>query len=116
VAAGAALGTLALLAAVSGRAAPVAYIAAGAAFAPIFPTGLAWLAKLLPGDAAATSWLFPGTTVGGALIPAGIGLVIAEIGVGFAPLVLSALALATFLAFAFAGLVSRRTPAEANAS
>ncbi|HYM66559.1 MAG TPA: MFS transporter, partial [Patescibacteria group bacterium] len=113
VTAAAAIGSLSLLLAVSGQAAPVAYIVTGAALAPIFPTGLSWLAKLLPGDAAATSWIFPGTTVGGALLPAGVGLVIASIGVGAAPLVLSALALATFLAFAGAGLIARRASAVA---
>jgi fucose permease len=64
-----ALGALSLLAAVSGRAAPIAYVVAGLVMAPIFPTGIVWLAKLLPRDARATSWLFPGAMLGGALDP-----------------------------------------------
>ena len=109
-----ALAVVAVLAAVSGRAAPFAYVVAGLALAPIFPTGLVWLAKLLPGDASATSWLFPGAMVGGAIIPAGIGLVIAQVGVGAAPVALSGVALAAFLAFAVAGIVSKRALATAR--
>jgi fucose permease len=107
---GAALGALALLAALSGLAAPFAYVLTGLAFAPIFPTGIAWLAKLLPGDARATSWLFPGSMVGGAFIPAAISLVISGVGLGAAPAVLSAMALATLLAFALAAMFSSRQP------
>ena len=107
---GAALGALALFACMSGLAAPFAYVVAGLAFAPIFPTGIAWLAKLLPGDARATSWLFPGSMLGGAVIPAAISFVISRIGLGAAPAVLSAMALATLLAFALAALSSSRQP------
>jgi MFS transporter, FHS family, glucose/mannose:H+ symporter len=103
-----ALGALALLAAVSGRAAPIAYVVAGLAIAPIFPTGVVWLAKLLPGDARATSWLFPGAMLGGALIPAAIGVVVARASLGGVPVVLTAVALGSFLAFASARLVSSR--------
>jgi FHS family glucose/mannose:H+ symporter-like MFS transporter len=105
-----ALGALALLAAVSGKAAPVAYVVTGLVFAPIFPTGIVWLATLLPGDSRATSWLFPGAMLGGAVIPATIGLVIARVGLGGAPVVLSAVALGTFLAFSGARLLSSRQP------
>ncbi len=107
-----ALGALALLAAVSGRAAPIAYVVAGFVIAPIFPTGLVWLARLLPGDARATSWLFPGAMLGGALIPAVVGVVIARTGLGGAPVVLSAVALGTFVAFALARLSSSRQPSH----
>jgi fucose permease len=107
---GAALGALALIAAISGLAAPFAYIVTGLAFAPIFPTGIAWLAKLLPGDARATSWLFPGSMLGGAVIPAAISFVISRIGLGAAPAVLSAMAFATLLAFALAAMSSLRQP------
>ncbi len=107
-----ALGALALLAAVSGRAAPIAYVVTGLVIAPIFPTGIVWLAKLLPGDSRATSWLFPGAMVGGALIPATIGFVIARVGLGGAPVVLSAVAFGTFLAFATARLLSSRQPSR----
>jgi FHS family glucose/mannose:H+ symporter-like MFS transporter len=105
-----ALGALALLAAVFGGAAPIAYVVTGLVIAPIFPTGIVWLARLLPGDSRATSWLFPGAMLGGALTPAAIGLVIARVGLGGAPIVLSAVALGAFLAFSGAGLLSSRQP------
>jgi len=102
------LGALALLTAVSGAAAPAAYVVTGLVIAPIFPTGIVWLARLLPGDSRATSWLFPGAMLGGAVIPAVIGFVIARVGLGGAPVVLSAVALGTFLAFSLARLRSAR--------
>jgi fucose permease len=108
VIAASALGVLALMAAIPGGAAPIAYVVTGLVIAPIFPTGIVWLARLLPGDSRATSWLFPGAMVGGAVIPAVIGLAIAGVGLGGAPVVLSAVALGTFLAFSGARLVSVR--------
>ena len=89
VIAGAGLGSVALLAASIGPLAPWAYIAAGLALAPIFPTGIVWLAKLRPGDSRATSWLFPAASVGGIAGPGAIGLVIAGFGVGWTPVVLA---------------------------
>ncbi|MGH7764056.1 MAG: MFS transporter, partial [Candidatus Dormibacteraceae bacterium] len=104
------LGALALLAAAFGRPAPIAYVATGLAIAPIFPTAVVWMARRLPGDARATSWLFPGAMVGGALVPAVIGLVIARIGLGGAPVVLSAAAFGTFVTFLVARRVSSAPP------
>ncbi len=103
-----ALAVLALAGAISGGAAPVAYVVTGLVIAPIFPTGIVWLARLRPGDSRATSWLFPGAMVGGAVIPAVIGLAIARVGLGGAPVVLAAVALGTFLAFSAARLVATR--------
>jgi fucose permease len=104
------LGALALLAAGLGGPAPIAYVATGLFLAPIFPSAIVWLARRLPEDARATSLLFPGAMVGGALIPALIGLVIARVGLRGAPVVLSAVAFGTFLAFALArGLRSTRS-------
>ena len=88
-------------------AAPIAYIVTGLAIAPVFPTGLVWLAQLRPGDSRATSWMFPATMVGGGIIPAGIGIVIAWAGLGWAPAILSAVAIATLAAFVLAGLRRR---------
>jgi len=90
---GSAVAAIALLAAVIPIAAPVAYILAGLAIAPIFPTGIVWLAKLRPGDARATSWLFPASMLGGAVVPGGISLVIGRFGIGLTPVVLSIVAL-----------------------
>ena len=99
---GAAAATVVLLVALNPAAAPIAYIAAGLAIAPIFPTGVVWLAKLRPGDARATSWLFPASMVGGAIIPGAIGAVIAQFGIGWTPLVLAATGAACVASFALA--------------
>lgn len=99
VLAGSAVATISLLAATIGAAAPEAYIVAGLAMAPIFPTGIVWLAKLRPGDSTATSWLFPAASVGGIAGPGAIGLVIAGFGVRWAPVVLAAVAICMSAAF-----------------
>jgi FHS family glucose/mannose:H+ symporter-like MFS transporter len=99
---GSAIAAVALAAALIRPAAPFAFIVTGLAIAPIFPTGIVWLAKLRPGDSLATSWLFPASMVGGAIVPAGIGVVIASSGIGWAPAVLSALAIGTLGAFVVA--------------
>jgi FHS family glucose/mannose:H+ symporter-like MFS transporter len=93
---------LSLMAATVGALAPAAYLFTGLAMAPIWSTGIIWLAKLRPGDSRATSWLFPAAMVGGVLIPGGIGLVVGRFGIGWAPVVLAAAAAATFAAFALA--------------
>ncbi len=99
VIAGAAIATVALLGASIGAIAPVAYIVAGLALAPIFPSGIVWLARLRPGDSRATGWLFPAASIGGTVGPGAIGIVIAGAGVGWAPLVLAAVALAMTATF-----------------
>jgi len=97
-----AVAAAALLSALIPAAAPVAFIVAGLAIAPIFPTGIVWLAKLRPGDARVTSWLFPASMVGGAVIPGGIGALIARFGIGLAPAILSLVALGCLTAFSLA--------------
>jgi len=92
-------GAVALLAATIPSLAPVAYIATGLAIAPIFPTGIVWLARLRPGDSSATSWLYPASSIGGVAGPGAIGVVIAQAGVGWAPLVLAVVAAGMSLAF-----------------
>lgn len=96
---GSAVAVVSLLAASFGAVAPWAYVVTGLAIAPIFPTGVVWLARLRPGDARATSWLFPATAVGGIVGPGAIGLVIAGFGVGWTPFVLAAVAAAMLLVF-----------------
>ena len=86
-----------------GIAAPVAYVLTGLALAPIFPTGIVWLAKLRPADSRATSWLFPAAMAGGIAGPGAIGLVVADFGVGWAPLVLALLAAGCLSGFSLAG-------------
>jgi len=99
VLAGAGVATIALITASFGAAAPWAYIATGLALAPIFPTGIVWLAKLRPGDSRATSWLFPAASIGGIAGPGAIGIVIAQAGVSWAPAVLAVVAIGMTFAF-----------------
>ncbi len=99
---GAAVAAVALLFALVPALAPVAYIAAGLAIAPIFPTGIVWLAKLRPGDARATSWLFPAAMLGGAIVPGGVGAAISRFGIGSAPMVLSIVAVGCLVSFSLA--------------
>lgn len=104
---GSAIAAIALVVALSGRAAPIAYVVTGFAIAPIFPTGIAWLAKLRPGDSRSTSWLFPASMVGGVVIPGAIGVAIAWLGIGLAPAILALAAIGTLAAFSLAGLKGR---------
>jgi len=108
VLAGSGIATITLLAASIGTIAPWAYIVTGLAIAPIFPTGIVWLAKLRPGDSRATSWLFPAVSVGGIVGPGAIGLVIAGFGVRWAPAVLAGVAAGMSIAFWFANRAARR--------
>jgi fucose permease len=105
---GSAVSAIALLCALIPAVAPVAFIVAGLAIAPIFPTGIVWLAKLRPGDARVTSWLFPASMVGGAIIPGGIGAVIARFGIGVAPAVLSMVAVGCVASFSLAARAGAR--------
>lgn len=102
----AALATVGLVLANIDAIAPVAYVAAGLAMAPIFPTGIVWLAKLRPGDSRATSWLYPAASIGGTFGPGLIGVVIAGAGVAWTPVVLAAVAIAMSAAF----LIASRRP------
>jgi len=107
VIAGSAIASIALLVALSGRAAPIAYLVTGFAIAPIFPTALVWLAKLRPGDSRSTSWMFPATMVGGGVIPPAIGIAIAWLGIQWAPAVLAGVAAVGLAAFLLAGMRGR---------
>jgi len=102
VLASAAIGAVALAAAVISRDAPIAYLLTGLAFAPIFPTGVVWLARLLPGDARATSWLFPAAMLGGAVIPALVGGLVGQFGLVAAPATLASVAFGILVAFSLA--------------
>ncbi|HVC77760.1 MAG TPA: MFS transporter [Candidatus Micrarchaeaceae archaeon] len=104
---GAAVAVVALLVALNGHAAPIAFIVTGFVIAPIFPTALVWLAKLRPGDSRATSWMFPATMVGGGVIPPAIGVAIGWFGIAGAPAVLSAVAVVMLMAFLFAARTGR---------
>ena len=99
VLASSALGAGSLALAWAGGIAPFAYILAGLAISPIFPTGIVWLARLRPGNARATAWLYPATSVGGIAGPGVIAFVIARAGVGWTPIVLALVAAGMFAFF-----------------
>jgi fucose permease len=97
-----------LLLAILAPFAAVAYIVTGLIIAPIFPTGVAWLARLNPKNPAATSWLFPAGMVGGALIPTFAGVLVQGISPAVVPGFFAVVALTTLVSFSGAGFSSRR--------
>ncbi|MFN3688636.1 MFS transporter [Salinarimonas sp.] len=90
--------TLSLLAATSGTLAPVAYVLVGLFIAPIFPTGLAWLASVHPASRNATASVIAVSMVGGIAFPPLIGGVITLAGAPAAPLFMAALSAICLLA------------------
>lgn len=96
---GSACGAAALALAWIGAAAPVAYVVAGFAIAPIFPTGIVWLSRLRPGDSRATAWLYPAASIGGIAGPGAIAVVISGAGVSWTPVVLAIVAAAMAISF-----------------
>jgi MFS transporter, FHS family, glucose/mannose:H+ symporter len=98
----AAFAALALVFAIEPALAPVSYVIAGLAIAPIFPTAIVWLAKKNPGDSRASAWVFPAASVGGTFGPGLIGVVIAQAGIAWAPAVLAVVAVAMVATFAAA--------------
>lgn len=90
---GSAAAVVCLLAASIRPLAPVAFVLAGLAIAPIFPTAIVWLARLRPGDSRATAWLYPAASVGGIAGPGAIGVVVGGFGVRWVPEVLAAVAI-----------------------
>jgi fucose permease len=98
----------ALLLAVVAPAAPVGYVLTGLAIAPIFPTGVAWLAHRDPGNPRSTSWLLVGSMLGGALFPPAVGVVIARFGAASSPVVLALLAAGSLAAFSVAARTGPR--------
>lgn len=97
-----------LLGASIGPLAPVAYVLAGLAIAPIFPTAIVWLARLQPGDSRATAWLYPAASVGGIAGPGAIGLVVGGFGVRWVPAVLAAVAILMVASFWYAQRTARQ--------
>jgi MFS transporter, FHS family, glucose/mannose:H+ symporter len=91
--------SLMLLVAMVTPLAPVGYLLAGLAFAPVFPTGLVWLAGLVPGNPRSTSWVLVAALVGGVLFPPVVGAVIERSGATRAPAVLAVVAAGSLAAF-----------------
>src|SRR5262245_48412156 len=102
----ASIATLAL--ALAPRATAAGYVLTGLALAPIFSTGLAWLARRHPENPRTTSWLLALTMLGGVLFPPVVGAVIAAFGAAWSPAVLAVLAAGSLAAFAAAARRTRR--------
>ncbi|GAA4908282.1 MFS transporter [Streptomyces coeruleoprunus] len=85
-----------LLSSVPGLA-PAAYAGAGLFLAPVFPTGLPWLARALPGARRAGAWVIAASMVGGVAAPPALGLGIEHAGIDAVPWLLTLLS-ATSLA------------------
>jgi MFS transporter, FHS family, glucose/mannose:H+ symporter len=84
--------------------APVMYTLAGVACGPVFPTGLVWLSKVLPGSTAAASLVVAAASLGGVAAPLGINLI-----AGNPALVPTALTVYAALLFALALTLFVRT-------
>lgn len=91
--------------------APVAYAATGLAIAPIYPTGLAWLARATPGRRTPTVYLVAASMLGAAVFPPLLGSAIQGIGFAVTPVALTLLAIGSAAAFAGVALTGRRAAA-----
>jgi MFS transporter, FHS family, glucose/mannose:H+ symporter len=68
------------------------YLLAGLAFAPVFPSGMAWMGRVVPGEFSTSSYFLAGT-VGSLLSAPLVGLVKEQFGANAIPSVLLAFAL-----------------------
>jgi FHS family glucose/mannose:H+ symporter-like MFS transporter len=86
-----------LLALIPGLA-PVAYAGVGLFIAPVFPTGLPWLNKALPGARRAGAWVIAASMIGGVAAPPLLGAGIEASGIHAVPLLLTVLSGASLVA------------------
>ncbi|MFC9926043.1 MFS transporter [Streptomyces sp. NPDC127190] len=77
--------------------APVAYAGVGLFIAPVFPTGLPWLNRALPGARRAGAWVIAASMTGGVAAPPLLGLGIEASGIHAVPWLLTALSAASLL-------------------
>jgi fucose permease len=103
---GAAVSVIALTLALRVPIAPYGFAVAGLAIAPIFPTGLAWLAETGSDAGHSVAYLFVAVYVGGTVLPFGTGWIIQQTGAAATPAVLAAFALGC--AAFFAAIAVRR--------
>jgi FHS family glucose/mannose:H+ symporter-like MFS transporter len=89
--------------------APAAYALAGLALAPVFPTGLVWLDRALPGARGLTALVLAGAMVGGIVFPPVVGRLVGAAGPEAVPTALAAIAGA---ALAVAAALRRATGAR----
>ncbi|WP_214413069.1 MFS transporter [Sphaerisporangium fuscum] len=84
--------------------APYAYAGVGLFIAPIFPTGLPWLTRLLPGT---SGYIVAASMIGGVAVPPVTGKAIEWYGVGAVPVVLAVLTAACLAAAVWIRLARR---------
>jgi MFS transporter, FHS family, glucose/mannose:H+ symporter len=87
-----ALSLIGLLMAQVPAVAPYGYLLAGLAFAPVFPSGMAWMGRAVPGEFSTSSYFLAGT-VGSLLSAPLVGLVKEQFGANAIPSILLAFAL-----------------------
>lgn len=75
----------------------MAYVAAGLALAPVFPTGVAWLSSALPGVRGATATVLGSALLGGVPVPPLTGQIVSVAGPGVVPWLLAAVAVVATL-------------------
>jgi fucose permease len=105
---GAAVSVVALAAALRVPIAPYGFALAGLAIAPIFPSGLAWLAETNSDAGHAVAYLFVAVYFGGAVLPFGTGWIIQQTGATTTPAVLAAFALGCAASFGAIAVRARR--------
>jgi MFS transporter, FHS family, glucose/mannose:H+ symporter len=88
--------------------APFAYTMTGLALAPVFPTGLAWLAAAAPAARGSTALVIAGAQLGGVVFPAAIGRLIDA----SSPVVIPSALLAVALGCLGTALLLRRSAAS----
>jgi fucose permease len=105
-----AFGLVALAAANATALAPVAYAAAGLAFAPVFPTTLAWIERVFPQRSERiVPFALAVANAGPMATTAAMGLAVARVGPGAVPAVLSLVAAALLAVVASLWWATRRS-------
>ncbi|WP_128380593.1 MFS transporter [Streptomyces cavernae] len=89
--------TACLLLALVPAAAPYAYAGVGLFIAPVFPTGLPWLNRALPGAGRAGAWVIAASMIGGVAAPPLLGTGIEASGIRAVPWLLTMLSGASLL-------------------
>lgn len=108
VVAGSGTAVLALLLAAVPALSSLAYVVTGLALAPVFPTGLAWLAQVRPGSERSVGFVIAAASLGGVVFPPALGATVDGLGAAVVPLMLALIAagsLAAFVAAAVTGSV-----------
>ncbi len=80
----------------------------------VFPVGMSWIIRLVPGNARIVGIIFAFSVTGGLIFPSITGLVISRVGSEYTPLVLMVPAIISILCFTIAVRTSREKFAKVN--